>query len=65
MRKNGEPEAPAIPKWYVSMQGVLQQYEAGQITGDQFLDLQDENFEQSGLSMDQYVRAVNEFEANK
>lgn len=56
------PVGPAKPQWFVNMQGVLKQYKAGQITGYQFPDLQDDNWKQSGLLMDEYVKAVNHFE---
>lgn len=57
--------APDVPRWYVNMQGILRQYEAGEITGDEFLKLQDENWNQSGLTGPEYVRQVNKFSISK
>lgn len=55
---------PPPPRWYVDVQGILRQYEAKGITGDQFLDLQDENMRQSGLTSREYAAQAKQFENN-
>lgn len=54
---------PAKSQWYVDMQGLLRQYQAGEIVGNRFLDLQDENRKRSGLDEREYVRTVKYFES--
>lgn len=58
------PAGPAVPQWYVDMQGVLRRYQSGKITGNAFLDLQDENMQQSGLTPQEYTAQVKQFENN-
>lgn len=58
------PKRSTTTNYYADMQGVLKRYQNREITEDQFLSIQDKNHEQSGLSIQDYVRMVNHFTTN-
>lgn len=59
------PSESATPQWYIDMQGILRRYSDGEITGDRFFDLQDQNWQQSGLTMQEYVKNVRRLDGQK
>lgn len=61
-RRTPKATVSDVPGWFVDMQGILRQYQAGEITGDQFLEMQDENMRQSGLTVHEYVEQIKQFE---
>lgn len=52
------------PQWFINMQGILRRYEAREITGDQYLRAEWENWERSGLTMPEYMKAVKYYSLN-
>src|SRR5699024_2065416 len=47
------------PKWLVDAKGILQRYEQKEIDGNTYRDLLQKNADNSGISMDDYIRETN------